>query len=332
VAPRRPSSTLRLILFALGWVAITKIALDEGPFLLPRSFAETLSLQTFLMGAQVTTTVIGLAAAKVALAEPARDIGLAWPTGPQIALVVLAAPIVFTLACALEMAIALPTLLAEIRRAGAGVSRQDLGELGRVLREAPLWATILWAAVVAPLGEDLLFRGALWSAIQRITAARAPEEADALPESLPPEFIADAVAVRAARRAVAWLRAGGIATIATAAMFAAMHADVRGGAGIVRLVSAACLGLACGVARHATGTVAAATALHIVYNTLGVAQTRKWLVSDGLPSKLGMPTGIVVLAGACAVVLAGVGLARMRRRAAARPGGADGALQAPSGP
>jgi membrane protease YdiL (CAAX protease family) len=127
--------------------------------------------------------------------------------------------------------------------------------------------------------------------------------------------------VRASRRAVAWLRAGGLATLAAAAVFAAMHADVRGGAGIVRLVSAACLGLACGVARHATGTVVAAMALHVVYNTLGVAQTRKWLVTDALPSKLGMPTAIVVLAGACTVALAGVGLARMRRRVAAGPEG-----------
>ncbi len=304
------SGPLRLALFAIAWLALTKAALDAGALLLPRSIAESTSLEAFLLGAQLTTTLLGLAAARLVLKRPASDLGILRAPARALRTAVLAAPIVFTVAFAAGLAIALPTLLAEIRRGGAAVSRQDLGDFGRALREAPVWVTVAWIVVVGPIGEELLFRGALWSAVQRLTAVRAAADAD--PESLPPELLSDGPIVHGARRLWGFLRDGGFATLAAAALFAAMHADVRGGVGILRLVSAACLGLACGAARQATGTVVVSVALHASYNLLGLGQSRGWFASEALPVKFGLPTAIPLLAAGCALVLAALALARRR--------------------
>src|SRR5205085_449203 len=100
------------------------------------------------------------------------------------------------------------------------------------------------------------------------------------PNSLPPQLLDDGALVKAARRLGAGLRSGGFATLASAAVFGAMHLGMAGGSGIVRVVSATCLGLACGTARHLAGSVAAPLLLHALYNLLSVGHSRAWFVSE----------------------------------------------------
>lgn len=297
--------------------------LQYGALALPRSIARELTLQTFLMIAQVVMTGAGVGLAAGLLAAPRAALGLARPNARQLSLVALATPAVFVASFAAGVAIALPTLMAELANRGTEATRQDLGELGRAVKEAPAWLTLTWGALMAPVAEELLFRGAIWSAIRRLTAAAEPPSAGADPpgagaaaageppasSELPAIMFEDGVVVRAGRRVWAVLRDGGFATLGSAAVFGAMHLGVPGGAGIVRVVSATCLGLACGAARHATGSVVAALALHVVYNLLSIAQTRRWLVTESLPSKYGMPTALALGAAVLGIAALAVWIA-----------------------
>lgn len=322
---------LRLALVAGAWLALAWGMLQYGALALPRSIARELTLQTFLMIAQVAMTGAGLGLALGLLAEPRAALGLARPTARQLTLVALATPAVFVASFAAGVGIALPTLMAELANRGTEATRQDLGELGRAVKEAPAWLTLTWGALMAPVAEELLFRGAIWSAIRRLAAPAAPFTAPAEPEDasapgppasseLPAIVFEDGLMVRAGRRVWAVLRHGGFATLGSAAIFGAMHLGVPGGAGIVRVVSATCLGLACGAARHATGSVVAALALHVAYNVLSIAQTRRWLVTASLPSKYGMPTALAI--GAAVLGIAALAVWRAGRTAPSPEGAA----------
>jgi hypothetical protein len=69
-----------------------------------------------------------------------------------------------------------------------------------------------------------------------------------------------------------------------------------GGMGIVRVISAGGLGLACGVVRQATGSTLAAIALHCVFNVLSLATARRWVVSSTFPTRLMVPSLLSLLA------------------------------------
>jgi membrane protease YdiL (CAAX protease family) len=101
----------------------------------------------------------------------------------------------------------------------------------------------------------------------------------------------------------------------SALAFGWMHADMPGGLGIVRLVSALGLGLACGVARHHGRSIAVPIVLHALYNALSLATTRRWVTSEAFPMKLGVPT-LLSLIGAAALLFAlGILIVRRLRRA-----------------
>jgi membrane protease YdiL (CAAX protease family) len=310
---------LRLLFVAAIWLLVTRLALDYGALLLPLGVAHQLTLEAFLTLAQAATTAFGLGLAALVLRAPREELGLRGASARPIGLGALSAPLVFALSLAVGIAVALPTLLAELHRGGAAVSQQNVGELGRALEHAPLWLTLVWAAVAAPVAEELLFRGAIWSAFQRLFAPAAIGEAKAAPpSSLPPELIDDGALVKAARRIGAALRSGGFATLASAAVFGAMHLGMAGGSGIVRVVSATCLGLACGTARHLAGSVAAPLALHVVYNVISIGHSRGWFVTPSFPAMYGMPTLLLVAAGVSAVLLVIAMIApRLGRRRAA---------------
>ena len=309
-------SRFRFLIVAALWLLLTRVALDHGALLLPTSLARGLTLEAFLTLAQIVTTAVGLGLCALVLRGVRDPLALHAPSARALASASLAATPVFLLAMAAGIAIALPTLLAELRAGGAAVSQKNVGELGRALEKASLGMTLLWATVAAPLAEELLFRGAVWSAFQRLFA-RPPVDAapaSSAPASLPPELLDDGWVVKAARRIGAGLRSGGLATLASAAVFGAMHLGMAGGSGIVRVVSATCLGLACGMARHLGGSLSAPLALHIVYNLISVGHARGWFLSETFPAKFAIPTLIMLLAALSSVALA-VFLALTRRPA-----------------
>ncbi len=115
--------------------------------------------------------------------------------------------------------------------------------------------------------------------------------------------------------------AGLLAAAGAAVVFALLHWDLAGGVGIVRVVSTLCLGLACGAARYATGSVAAPVALHLVHNTVAVGQARRWFAGDGPPpfETLPLPESLFALAAlGVAGLVALLGAAAVARRRAAQ--------------
>ena len=97
-------------------------------------------------------------------------------------------------------------------------------------------------------------------------------------------------------------------------VFASVHADLRGGQGLIRLVAASCLGLACGSARQATGSLAACIVLHVVFNFLTLTSARRWVVFEAFPKFFMVPT-LLSLIGAVGVLMALVVWWLGRRRA-----------------
>ena len=46
-----------------------------------------------------------------------------------------------------------------------------------VVRQSPVIVTVLWVVLIAPVGEELLFRGAIWGALRELTRREGPGEA-----------------------------------------------------------------------------------------------------------------------------------------------------------
>ncbi len=285
---------LRELLVALLWLGIMKGALDHVAFWLPPAFAHRLTVDGYVILVQIPVTALGWLLAFVMVPRQARLLPLA-PVQPKVLLRLLAlAPTVFVLGLALGMLIALPTLLAEIAARGTQSARQDLGGLGNALLVSPLWETLLWGVVVSPIAEELLFRGALWSALQSLLA---PREV-ASPSGQEPsdeEMLASVVQPSVVERGLRWLRAGTGATLISTAIFALMHNDTPGGVGIIRVVSAACFGLAAGSVRQVTGSLLATLFLHVIYNVISVGHTRGWWITASLPSHFGIPMAMLLV-------------------------------------
>jgi membrane protease YdiL (CAAX protease family) len=290
------------------WVGLFLGLVPLGNRLVPNEVKAKVSLQIFLLGCQVITLVVGLGAALLLLRERRAGLGFQRiPAWSQALSTVASVPFVFVASSYVAIQIALPTLMEELRTRGAGASQQNAGEFGRALTQAPLFATIVWGAVLGALGEELFFRGLLWSTLtdltRRILPARAAAEAP--PQSLgshayrepsPASRQDDPPRPTLGQRALSVLFSGGIATLVSAALFGWMHNDLPGGVGIVRVVSTTCLGLASGFVRHLTGGVLACIALHAAYNTLVIGGGRKWFSSQEKPVLEGIPNALVLAA------------------------------------
>jgi len=285
-----PPGLFRLAAVTLVWLALAGGLERLGNHLVPDAWKRHVELQTFLIACQVTAAALGLGLSFALLARPREALALVRPRARQVAAAALLAPAVFVGATAVALQAALPALLAEARRRGPHVSRANAGAFGRVLTESPLFLTLLWGVVLAALTEELLFRGALYSLLER-------------------------AAVRTGPRA-----RGLVAVVGAALIFALMHGDLRGGVGMVRVVSTLCLGLACGVARYATGTLAAPVIVHLVHNTLAIGQTRRWFdgASPPLFETVPVPDALLglALAGLAAFALLTALAAAARRREA----------------
>src|SRR5262249_45465164 len=149
-------------------------------------------------------------------------------------------------------------------------------------------AVLIWGALLAAASEELLFRGALFGAIVEGTRGKLPDKA--------------ALAIAAA---------------AAALVFALLHWDLSGGVGIVRVVSALCIGVACGTARALTGSVYAGFALHFTNNAIAIGLGRGWFGAERASFAPWIPSAMVT-AGVVGLVAFGVAIfarALARKRA-----------------
>jgi len=283
------------------WLLATQYLGRYAVYLMPAAVARQMTLQTYLMLMQVVTTAIGVGIAAALLRDPLVQLGVGRPAARQLAVVLAATPIVFVVASYIAIGAAFQTLIDELARGGAEVSRQNAGEFGRALRQEPALLTILWGAVFAPVAEELLFRGAFWSLVTNLTQ-RLIRPIGRPRDSLA-AFVDDGLVTRTGRALRSWLCTGGGATLLSAALFGWMHADMKGGVGIVRVVSTTCLGLACGTARHVTGTVATAMLLHFTFNALSIGQTRRWWLVGGMGNYYGVSKLLLLVAAGCALGL-----------------------------
>lgn len=307
---------------ALLWVGLTYALGNYGAYLVPAAL-KPMALETFAALWQSVDTALGLALTFALVADARELLGLRGePTAGAMLLPVLCSPGVFVLALWLGIQLAMPTLLAEFRQGGTEVSRQNLGELGQTLRQAPAILVLLWVAVIAPVAEEFVFRGALWGAFARLGKALLPARRGA--HTMEDELLSTGL-VRPSPldSVIAALVAHGPPTLATlgqAAVFGLMHADVPGGAGIIRVVGALVLGLSAGLARQLSASLLPAIALHAVYNVIALGHTRGWFVSERFPKEMGVPSLLYWVAGASVplILLAlGASLLRRRRRAQA---------------
>ncbi len=316
----------RAIAIAL-WLGLFLGLVPLGNRVVPDQTKAHVSLQTFLLTCQIATLVLGVGLTLALLRRRREGLGFARIPGWTPALSSLfSVPFVFAASSYIAIQIALPTLMEELNTRGAHASQQNAGEFGRALTQAPLLNTLIWGAVLGALGEELFFRGLLWTTITDLTKRLAPSRpaetvptpGDRAPLSVrdrAPLSGRDRAPLSVRDRALAILLGGGVSTLLCAALFGWMHKDLPGGVGIVRVVSTTCLGLASGVVRQATGGVIACVLLHATYNTLVIGAGRKWFSSAEKPILDGVPNTMIFLA---IVGLLGVGVLAFVRALQAR--------------
>lgn len=300
----------RGIVIAL-WVTAFLVVMPLGEAVVPDATKAKVSYQTFLLACHALTLAVGLGAALLLLRRRRAGLGFdRLPAWAPLTSTIASVPVVFVASSYVAIQIALPTLLEELRTRGAGASQQNTGEFGRVLTQAPLFTTLVLVTVVGALGEELFFRGILWSTITDLTrrllpASRADDvtlgaaaEAGAEPGAIAGTNASPTLDRRQslAQRALSILLLGGIATLCSAALFGYMHRGTPGGVGIVRIVSTTCLGFASGIVRHVTGGVVACIALHALYNTLVIGGGRGWFASKETPIVDGVSNTLLLAA------------------------------------
>ena len=316
-APSSWGRVLRLVTVAGVWFALLQLCTRYAALALPRSVAAQLSLELYLVLVQLVTLPVGLVLAFALLKRDTfAELGLVRPRAKAVLLSVSLAPLLFAAASYLSVYLALPTLLEEIRRGGAELVRNNAGQMGQAMRQSPVLLVLFWSVVVAPIGEELLFRGAVWAALWRTTQRFLPDRAEAAP-SLPGEFIERSALLSAAKSVRDWLARGGLATLVSGALFGLLHWDMPGGQGIIRVTATTCLGLACGIARQASGSIVVPILVHAGFNLLGLAGARRWIVTESFPTHYMVPT-LSTLLGAAGATLAIV-LALALRGRPARP-------------
>lgn len=314
---------MRALAWALGWLLGYYLLAKYGVYLLPSSVARATTLPEYLAMVQIVSVLLGVSAL---LVKARSDPDLRRTYFPELTrehefklsgcmFWAFLGPVTFLTAYGLGMYLAFDTLLYELATRGAGAVQEQTGQLGRTAKVDSLWAIIPFTVLLAPLGEELLFRGGIYGGIQAWSSARAavpPREDD------PPSSIAVAGLARQVRFGATpwgrWLLGGGFALLGSSLCFGLMHADTAGGMGIVRVTSASTLGLACGQARSASGTLLAPFVLHATYNLLSLASLRGWLVFEGFPTKYTIPTLLGPLSALGVAVSLGVYLASRRTR------------------
>lgn len=272
----------------------------------PDFVRHSMSLSTFRTLVQALVLAVFAGAFFGVVPDARRVLGLERLRCGPLGRAALTAPFAFVSATMLAIAIATPILLRELAERGAGVSRANAGSFGRELQESPALVIVVAGAILAPLGEELLFRGGLYGTLKelllRVTAR--PVDPD-VPAELQP-------------RVSPWL-VEGLPLVMAAATFSAMHADMPGGVGVVRIVSTAVLSVFTGLARALGGGVLASAVLHAAYNGLALLVARG--VFKGSGSWSGAPVPLVVAGVVGLGIAVAWGLAASRR---ATPGSSSG--------
>jgi membrane protease YdiL (CAAX protease family) len=294
-----------LLAVVVVWAFVYHALSTYGIAILPRALLRELTLEAYSTLVQLSTLGVGVGLAFALLARPDDALPLRMSRPRSLLLTAALAPLVFSACTTVAFLVAKPTLIAEILEGGRELAQKSTGRFGRELVESPVLLALAWGALVSPVGEELFFRGALWSLVQRIVerfGASEPESENALPSALlEPSHIE-----RALSASGRWFVGGGLTTILVGLLFGLLHRDMPGGLGIVRFVSALGLGFACGVARQVSGSVAPAVVLHALYNALSLASVRRWVVTEAFPMKNGAPMLVTiggVVGGVVAVVL-----------------------------
>lgn len=325
---------LKLAGVTVAWFLLTRYLVPIGDRIVPAGWKVAISFQTFQMICQAITLAVGLVLSFTVLRRPRAALGMSAPKGAHVLGALLLAPAAFATSAYFALQIAMPRLIAEIAFQGPGASRQNAGELGRTITQEPLLLVLLWGAALAAIGEELLFRGALWSVVKDLVLAgiglarparparpgapapQAPQAAQDLraaqgeqgeqaeqgdapgldPDAEPPPFVQKSPLAAAL---TADMVAGLAATATSAIVFGQMHAGMPGGLGLVRVASTTLLGLVCGLGRQVSGTIWVPILLHIVNNTMTIGSSRKWFASPGRPVKPmveGLPDPVVIAA------------------------------------
>ncbi len=286
--PVEPGRAFRLIGLAALWLALGRVLPDLLWRAMPRGLLDVLSLPTYGMLCQLATTLVALGAGWLILAEPRVALRLRRPCGWHLLIAALLAPAVFVVSSYLALKVAEPYLIEEMAREGAGASRRNAGAFGKAITQAPFLVTLVWGAILAAVAEELEFRGALFAAVEDGVGALFARAGDSASTS----------------RRSAWIQPA-TATVVTAAVFGAMHADMRGSVGIVRVVSTTCLGFACGSARSLSRTAFVSMAIHFTYNAISLGLGRGIFNGDSEPILSVVPNRLlaIAIAGAAGAVL-----------------------------
>lgn len=292
---------MRALAWAFGWLLGYYLLANYGVYLLPNAVARATTLPEYLAMVQIVSILFGVSAL---LAATHGDHSLRRAYFPELTrqheflltpslYSLLLGPLTFVAAYGLGMYLAFDTLIHELATRGVQAVQDQTGELGRTARADGLFAILPFTVLLAPLGEELLFRGGIYGGIQGFldTRSTSPLEVDAPPASLEAAGVPQRVHF-SATPVGAWLFRGGLAWLGSSLCFGIMHADIAGGMGIVRVVSASTLGLACGLARHKSGSLLAPFVLHATYNLISLASLRGWLVFEDFPTKYTIPTSL----------------------------------------
>ena len=157
MAERSAWTTVRLLVVVVAWAATFRILVSHGARLLPLELARELSLQAFLAGVNLLAAAFGCTLAFLLLERPRPLLGLTKAPPSALLRAALWALPVFVITSYVAVAIALPTLLEEIRESGVQLVREASGEFGRQLIAAPVLLTLAWGALIAPISEELFF-------------------------------------------------------------------------------------------------------------------------------------------------------------------------------
>ncbi|MGE0327309.1 MAG: CPBP family glutamic-type intramembrane protease [Polyangiaceae bacterium] len=312
---------LRLALVAALWIGLERLLALQAYRVVPASLGASLSLASWMAFIEFLSTLLGLLLSLALLHSPGKlslpqeALGALLPRRLSWLHALLLAPLVYVTAIYLGQQAALETLLAEIRQGGRQQAQAGLGDFGAGLAVSSLVATLAWVGLMAPISEELMFRGAMWGAIQRgvdwlrpsrrkpsvsafdAAMAAAQSDLDAPPPSsaavLSGSVISDPAWFKLLRGTWRAILDGFIATLVVLALFTAMHADFDTGLGIIRVVSALVLGFFCGIFRQWSGGVLAPIVLHASFNWLSVATDHRWVVSDSFPKWKLVPSLLV---------------------------------------
>ena len=296
-----------LFLLPLVWLGGYVLLARYGVFLLPRFLAQQLTLTSYLGLVQLLISAIGLFCV-LRLTRTATELrSTLLPVRIRAASLVYAlllAPSVYVLAHSVGMYLAFDTLIAELAAKGARAVQQQTGEFGRSTALDSWLVVIPFTVFVAPIGEELLFRGGFYGTIQSFfpgnKRSRAAESESEEVEPIPDSIVIAGLPRRRAPQGDLFKRTlsnGGAAWLFSSLAFGLMHADTPGGMGIVRVTSASVLGLACGYARLKGASLVPPIALHAGYNLLALGTLRAWFVSESWPSKYALPTLLLPVAG-----------------------------------